>query len=335
MTVLPPLDAPTTSTIAPRWLLNIFRANLVAQIGIVLTGGMVRLTGSGLGCPTWPECVDGSLLPTARQEESWHKVIEFGNRTLTFLLAILAIAAIIGALMWNRRNKRAGSGSRRSIVLLAAVPLIGTAVQAVLGGITVLTGLHPAVVAGHFLVSIGIIAGVTILVDRAHDPGDQPVVPLVHGIVRGLASGLIVLAFVIITLGTVVTGSGPNSGDADVSTRFGIDQRMAAWMHADTVFLFVGLLIGLLVALHLVDAPQKALRRAWILAGLTVANGSLGYLQLATGLPWLVVGMHMLLACLVWVTVIRLRLAMRSRGIHTNDDDQAAAASVQAAESLN
>ena len=317
------LDLPTTNAAAPRWLLNIFRANLVAQIGIVLTGGLVRLTGSGLGCPTWPECVDGSLLPTARQEESWHKLIEFGNRTLTFLLAILAIAALVGAILWNRRNKKAGKIGRRPIVLLAAIPLVGTAVQAVLGGITVLTGLNPAVVAGHFLVSIGIIAGVTVLVDRAHDPGDRPVVPLVHGILRALSSALVLLALVIITLGTVVTGSGPNSGDADVSTRFGVDQRTAAWIHADTVFLFVGLLIGLLVALHLVDTPRAALRRTWILAGLTVANGTLGYLQLATGLPWLVVGAHMLLACLVWVTVIRLRLAMRSRGVLPPDEEAA------------
>ena len=317
------LDLPTTNAGAPRWLLNIFRANLVAQIGIVLTGGLVRLTGSGLGCPTWPECVDGSLLPTARQEESWHKLIEFGNRTLTFLLAILAIAALVGAILWNRRNKKAGKIGRRPIVLLAAIPLVGTAVQAVLGGITVLTGLNPAVVAGHFLVSIGIIAGVTVLVDRAHDPGDRPVVPLAHGILRALSSALVLLALVIITLGTVVTGSGPNSGDADVSTRFGVDQRTAAWIHADTVFLFVGLLIGLLVALHLVDTPRAALQRAWILAGLTVANGTFGYLQLATGLPWLVVGAHMLLACLVWVTVIRLRLAMRSRGVLPPDEEAA------------
>ena len=304
----------TTDRRAPRWLLNVFRANLVAQVGIVLTGGLVRLTGSGLGCPTWPECVDGSLLPTARQEESWHKMVEFGNRTLTFILAALAIAAVVGALLWHRRLRAAGTPGRRPLVLLAAIPLIGTVVQAVLGGITVLTGLHPAVVAAHFLVSIGIIAGVAVLVDRAHDDGDQPVTPVVRTALRRLGDVLVVLALVIITLGTIVTGSGPNSGDADVANRFGLEQQTVAWVHADTVFLFVGMLVGLLLAIHLVAAPDVVRRRAWILTGLTVANGTVGYLQIATGLPWLAVGIHMLLACLIWVAVIRVRLAMRQRG---------------------
>ncbi len=299
---------------APRWLLNIFRANLVAQVGIVVTGGLVRLTGSGLGCPTWPECVDGSLLPTSRQEESWHKLVEFGNRTLTFVLAALALAAVVGALAWAKRVRSSGGAARRPLLLLAAVPFIGTLAQAVLGGITVLTGLHPAVVAGHFLLSIAIIAGTTVLVERARDDGDQPVTPLVRAELRRLSDALVLLALVIITLGTVVTGSGPNSGDADVSHRFGIDQRVAAWIHADTVFLFVGLLVGLVLALHLVAAPLQARRRAWLLAVITVANGAVGYLQLFTGLPWLAVAVHMLLACLIWIGVLRLRMSLRRRG---------------------
>ena len=108
---------------SPKWLLNIFRANLVAQIGIVVSGGLVRLTGSGLGCPTWPECVDGSLVPTERQEESWHKLIEFGNRLLTFVLAALAIAALLGAIAWARGLKRRHRPTRRSITWLAVTPL--------------------------------------------------------------------------------------------------------------------------------------------------------------------------------------------------------------------
>jgi cytochrome c oxidase assembly protein subunit 15 len=299
---------------APRWLLNIFRANLIAQVGIVVTGGLVRLTGSGLGCPTWPECVDGSLVPTARQEESWHKLVEFGNRTLTFLLVALAIAALAGALVWARRQKSSGAVPRRSIVALAAVPLVGTFAQAVLGGITVLTGLHPAVVAAHFLLSVAIIGFGTVLVDRAQDTADRPVTQMVRVELRRLADVLLVLAALIIIMGTVVTGSGPNSGDADVSHRFGLDQRIAAWIHADTVFLFVGLLAGLVLALHLVAAPRRAVRRTWILVAVTVANGVVGYLQLFTGLPWLAVAVHMLLACLIWVAAIRMRLSLRHRG---------------------
>lgn len=308
----PPATA--TSGAAPRWLLNIFRANLVAQVGIVVTGGLVRLTGSGLGCPTWPECVDGSLVPTSRQEESWHKLVEFGNRTLTFLLAALAIAAVVGAVVQRRQLRSVGVPARRPILLLSAIPLLGTVAQALLGGITVLTGLHPAVVATHFLLSIAIIGATAVLVDRAQDTADGPVTPLVRVELRRLAEVLVALALVIVVMGTVVTGSGPNSGDADVSHRFGIDQRVAAWIHADTVFLFVGLLAGMVLALHLVAAPAPALRRAWILVALTVANAAVGYLQLFTGLPWLVVALHMLLACLIWVAVIRLRLALVRRG---------------------
>lgn len=298
---------------APRWLQRIFLANLIAQIGIVVTGGIVRLTGSGLGCPTWPECVDGSLAPTPQQAESWHKYVEFGNRLLTFVLAALAIAAVIGVWRWTRARRKAGLGARRPIVLLAAVPLIGTAAQAVLGGITVLTGLHPATVAAHFLVSIAIIGAVTVLVVRAAQPGDAPGPLLVRPQVRALAWALVAMTVVVITIGTVVTGSGPHAGDPDASVRFGFDQRLVAWLHADVVLLFVGLQIGMLLALSLTDAPRTVRRRAMQLTGVTVANGIVGYSQLATGLPWLLVAIHMLLACLLWVAAIRLLLAMRPR----------------------
>jgi cytochrome c oxidase assembly protein subunit 15 len=304
----------TTGGVAPLWLVNILRANLVAQIGIVVTGGLVRLTGSGLGCPTWPECADGSLIPTERQAESWHKYVEFGNRTLTFVLGILAIAALAGAVTWALRRRGAGLPPRSPVVLLSAAPLVGTVAQAVLGGITVLTGLHPATVAAHFLLSIAIIGACVLAVDRAQDPADQPVVWTVRPEIRWLGSALVAVAVVVIVLGTVVTGSGPNSGDADVTHRFGIDQRMAAWVHADAVYLFVGLVIALLVALRLTGGSDVAWRRAWMLAGVTALNGLIGYAQLFLGLPWLIVASHMLVACLLWVAVIRARLAMRRRG---------------------
>lgn len=299
---------------APRWLQRIFLANLVAQIGIVVTGGLVRLTGSGLGCPTWPECVDGSITPTAQQAEAFHKWIEFGNRLLTFVLAALAIAAVIGVLRWRANRRRRGLAPRRSILLLAAVPLVGTAMQAVLGGITVLTGLHPATVAAHFLVSIAIIGGCTVLVARAAEPGDQPVTLVVRPQLRWLTRVLVALAAVIIAIGTVVTGSGPHAGDANAAERFPVDQRYAAWLHADAVLLFTGLLIGMMVAISLTDTPGVVRRRAAAVLGITLLNGLVGYSQLFTGLPWLLVAVHMLLACLLWVAVIRLLLATRTRG---------------------
>jgi heme a synthase len=311
----------TSSQIAPTWLVNIFRVNLVVQIGIIVTGGLVRLTGSGLGCPTWPECVDGSLVPTSKQEESWHKYVEFGNRTLTFLLGIAAIAAVVGGFVWWRRTRAAGA-PRTPVLLLSTVPLVGTVAQAVLGGITVLTGLHPAIVAAHFVLSIVGIGGCVLLVDRAQDPGDRPVVPLARREVRWLGHALVAVTFVVVLLGTVVTGAGPNSGDADVTHRLGVDQRVAAWVHADAVYLFLGLLVAMLLALRLTDGPMLAKRRMWYLVAAAVFNGFLGYAQLFLGLPWAIVAMHMLMAALVWVAAIRVDLALRTRGIPAEEQPQ-------------
>lgn len=300
---------------APRWLRRLFLANLVAQMAIVVTGGIVRLTGSGLGCPTWPECVEGSYVPTSRQEEAWHKYVEFGNRLLTFVLAILAVAAIVAAVIWWRRSRRAGLAGRGPVVVLAAVPIIGTVTQAVLGGITVLTGLNPWAVAGHFLVSIVIIAGCTLLVVRAGEPGDTPVISLVSPAIRWLGRSLVAVTAVVVVLGVVVTGSGPHSGDADTEARFGVDPRTVSWLHADSVLLFLGLLVGMIVALHVSHGPLRARKAAWWLLGVALAQGLVGYTQYFTGLPWLLVAIHMLGATVVWTLAVLLLLRLRSRGV--------------------
>ena len=304
---------------APRWLRGIFVANLVAQIGIVVTGGIVRLTGSGLGCPTWPECVEGSYVPTARQEEAWHKYVEFGNRLLTFVLAALAIAAILGALAWWRRRRGAGLDPRGVVVALAAIPFVGTVVQAVLGGVTVLTGLSPWAVAAHFLVSMAIIAGCVVLVVRAGEPGDLPVIHLVRREVRLLGWALVGVTAVVVVLGVIVTGSGPHSGDADTEARFGVDPRMVAWLHADAVLLFLGLTIGFLLALRLTQAPARCMRFTLALLTVALVQGLVGYAQYFSGLPWVLVAIHMLGACLVWALVVFVALSMRSRGVPALD----------------
>ncbi|MFY8205191.1 MAG: COX15/CtaA family protein, partial [Actinomycetes bacterium] len=126
-------------------------ANLIAQSGIIVTGAIVRLTGSGLGCPTWPDCAPGSLIPVAGQVEGFHKYIEFGNRTLTFLVLAISIALFVFSLLNEKRN----------IIVWSFLPLIGTLLQAVLGGITVLTGLHPSTVMAHFLLSI-VLVGISV-----------------------------------------------------------------------------------------------------------------------------------------------------------------------------
>lgn len=290
----------------PAWLRTVFWANLVAQCLIVVTGALVRLTGSGLGCPTWPDCTEGSLIPTPEQIESTlHKSIEFGNRLLTFVLGALALAAAIGALIVRIRGR--GGMLPRGVLTLAFIPIIGTFVQAVLGGITVLTGLHPAIVGAHFLVSIVIIGGVCVLVDRA-DPGVRSS-PLPTP-VRALSFALLVATFAVVVLGVLVTGAGPHSGDADVTHRLPFDVRTISWMHADAVLFFLGLLVGTMVALYLVRAPSRARRLAWSVIGVSVVQGSVGYLQYFTGVPWLLVVFHVLGAVTVWSLVCLLVLAI-------------------------
>ena len=299
----------------PRWLRIVFWANLVAQSAIMVTGAVVRVTGSGLGCPDWPDCSNGSLTPTPYQAQSWHKYVEFGNRTLTFLLVVLSIAALLGSLIVVvRRGGAQFAGPRSStLLLLSAIPVLGTFAQAVLGGITVLTGLNPLIVAGHFLVSIVIVAGCVNLVVRSHEIGLTPR-PLVPTPVLWLGRLLVVVSAAVVTLGTVVTGSGPHSGDAQSPNRLGFDPRTVAWLHADIVLLFIGLLIGLIVAVHLVSAPRRTRRLAWALFAIAIVQGSIGYAQYFTGVPWLLVTVHVAGAALLWIVVLFLLLSLQDRG---------------------
>lgn len=294
---------------------RIYVANLIAQMAIIVTGAIVRLTGSGLGCPTWPECVEGSYIPTSRQEESFHKFIEFGNRLLTFVLVILAIAAIVVTIIEMRRRTRAGGSPRRVLLILASIPILGTLGQAVLGGITVLTGLHPTTVAAHFLVSMAIVAGCVALVIRSRDPGDQPVALLVRREIRWLTWLLVAVVSAVVVLGVLTTGSGPHSGDAEAENRFSFDPRTVAWLHADAVLFFLGLLVALLLALRLTDAPASVRKPAWILLAVALAQGAIGYLQYFTGLPIVLVGMHVLGAVGLWVAALWVLGTQRTRGI--------------------
>jgi cytochrome c oxidase assembly protein subunit 15 len=177
-------------------------ASIVANSAIVVTGGAVRLTASGLGCPTWPRCTETSYTPTS--EYAVHGVIEFGNRLLTFVLAAIVLATLVA--VWRQRPVR--PGMRR----LAALLFLGIPAQAVLGGITVLTGLNPWTVMGHFLLSMVLIGLAVVLHHRARE-GDLPPRPVVPLLMRRLTQGLLAVTAVTLALGTVVTGSGPHSGD--------------------------------------------------------------------------------------------------------------------------
>ena len=222
---------------------------MLVQCGIVVTGALVRLTGSGLGCPTWPECVSGSLVPTAGQPEGVHKSIEFANRTLTFLVLAVSWPG------WSPPGVR--RPRRRPLVLLAAGGVVGVFGQAVLGGMTVLTGLNPSLVAAHLLLSMVLIAVAVALQQRGQDAGDGAVTPArprpSSAGCPGRSSGSERSSS---SLGTIVTGSGPHGGDAE-TPRYGFDIRAVAQLHADAVILFVALTVGAWLALRLTDAPGR------------------------------------------------------------------------------
>ena len=303
----PPRTRGVPSPGLPRWARWVLVANLVTEIGIVVTGGLVRLTGSGLGCPTWPQCVPGSYTPVVQQPQGIHKYIEFGNRTLTSVVGVVALAALVAVVLDVRRRSRP-----RPLIALAAVPLVGVVAQAVLGGITVLTHLSPGTVAAHFLVSALIVVASTVLLVRAQQ-GDGPAHPVVRPELVAMGWALAALTAVVLVLGTVVTGSGPHSGDADSPARLGLDPRAMSWLHSDSVLVWFGLLLTLLVALRLTDGPRPARRAAVVTLGVGLAQGLIGYVQYATGLPVVAVALHMLGACLLVVAVTRLLMTMRER----------------------
>ena len=299
-TPAPALTSPMRG--APRWVAPVLAANVVAQVGIVVTGGLVRLTGSGLGCPTWPQCAPGSYTPTVEQAEGFHKFIEFGNRLLTFVLAVLAIAAVYAALRHLRR---------RHLTVAAASVLLGVVLQAVIGGITVLTGLHPATVSLHFMVSAALIVAASYLWFARHEPA-LPRHPVLPRVVLALAWVTSAVGVVVLVLGTVVTGSGPHSGDAQTPARYGLDPRAVSWLHADAVMLFVGLVIGTWVAVRL-TASVAAAATAWRdLVLVTLAQGLVGYVQYFSGLPEVLVLAHMLGASILVVALTRALLSLRT-----------------------
>jgi cytochrome c oxidase assembly protein subunit 15 len=285
----------------PTQLRRAFLGALVMNTVIVVTGGAVRLTASGLGCPTVPKCTADSMVAT--REMGVHGAIEFGNRLLTFVLA----AAVVGALVSAWRSRR------RDLVRLAGLLLLGIVAQALLGAVTVLTGLNPVTVMAHFLVSMALIAVAVLAYDRAAGPGrtdSSGVRPQVR-----LGSWLVTAAVAVtLFLGTVVTGTGPHSGDKNASDRLPFDLESVSQLHADGVFLVLGLVVGLLLAVRASDAPGLVSRRVTVLLAVLLAQGLVGYVQYVTDLPVALVMAHVLGACLVWIATLRVLVATRRQG---------------------
>lgn len=292
----PGTDRAATPPSPHRWLSRLLLVNLIVQVGIVVTGGLVRLTGSGLGCPTWPECVPGSYVPVQEQEQGIHKLIEFGNRTLTGVLAVVAIALLVALYRWAR--------DRRELVRGTWVVMVGIAAQAIVGGVTVLTGLNPWIVAFHFLCSMALVAVSAWLYWRHRQPAGATR-SLLHPLVGRLQWVVAALASLVLVLGTVVTGSGPHSGDAETPARTGFDPRTISWLHADAVMLFIGIVVAVWLGAKLTGrGPEPA--RAWgVVLTVTLAQGLIGYVQYLTKLPEVLVLAHMLGASLLVVAIVR------------------------------
>ncbi|WP_134766134.1 COX15/CtaA family protein [Nocardioides sp. 1609] len=265
-------------------------ASLVANIAIVVTGGAVRLTGSGLGCPTWPRCTDESFRPHGELE--LHSAIEFGNRMLTFVLAAIAIATFLAAWRTGRRQLR----------VLALVLALGVPFQAVIGGITVLADLNPWIVSLHLLLSMAMVGVAVLFLRRIDDPGAV----WTRGRTQTLAWITFAATWVVLYLGTIVTGAGPHAGDAE-TPRNGLDPLQISQLHADSVFLLVGLTVGLLLATR---AGTAARRAAVVLLGVELGQSVIGFVQYFTDLPEILVGAHMLGAGVISATATGAVLAV-------------------------
>lgn len=280
---------------------NLTIANLVAQIGIIMTGGAVRLTGSGLGCSQWPFCEAGSFTPEFHEELSIHPYIEFGNRTLTGVLTIIAVLLIVAV------YKREPTASRPEIKKLSWLPLIGIAIQALIGGITVWVDLHPAVVGSHMLISLGLVAISAYLLWRIDHPDTKPV-PLAS-FTRPLTIAIGLSSAILVTLGVIVTGAGPHSGDEEAPYRWAMDTVAITRIHSLSAWLFTAIvLVGLFLIFRLErtnPGPDvRVAKKAWLgILTVTLLNGVVGYVQHATNLPEILVGIHMFLAALVVMSV--------------------------------
>jgi cytochrome c oxidase assembly protein subunit 15 len=287
----------TAKALATRVLAPATGFLLFLQAALVVTGGAVRLTGSGLGCPTWPECTPGSYTPVPHQaEEALHVWIEFANRLLTFVLVIAAVVVLAAVLRTGRKDLRG----------LALGQFLGIFGQGVLGGITVLTDLHPLPVAGHLILSIILIAGATSLRAQRFAPkvAEKPA-----SLTKKIASVHVMTSFAVIVLGTLVTGSGPHAGD-EKARRFGFDIQTVAWIHADVVIFLLGTTFAFFVATGTSVATKRRLKIFTVIA---LAQGAIGYIQYFTGIPEVLVAAHLLGATLVWIAAWRVWLSVTTR----------------------
>lgn len=284
-----------TTTLAKKALTPLTGLLLFLQSALVITGGAVRLTGSGLGCPTWPECTPGSYTPVPGQAEGQlHAWIEFGNRLLTFALFFAAVATLIAIFRSGRRDLR----------FLGATQILGILGQGVLGGITVLTDLNPLAVASHLLLSILLIAAATSLHSRRHHPFVRTSSSDMR--ISRLSLAHTLFAFIAISIGTLVTGSGPHAGDIN-APRLTFAITSITKVHSASVWLLLILSIYFITRKNLNFETKR-----WLGIFLLAASGqgAIGYLQYFQGVPEGLVALHLLGSVLVWIATWRIRLSV-------------------------
>lgn len=282
-------------TLARRILSPATAILLFLQAALVVTGGAVRLTGSGLGCPTWPECTPGSYTPVAGQVEGQlHAWIEFGNRLLTFVLVLAALVTLIAVLRSGRKDLR----------ILAVGQFLGIFGQGVLGGITVLTNLNPISVASHYLLSTILIAAATSLFTRRHRPAVKKISPLQPDVFSRIH---ITLSALVIVLGTIVTGAGPHAGDID-APRLHIRIQSAALLHGVAVAILIAITLAFFLAKQTSEQTRKLLA---IFALLTISQGAIGWIQYIQGVPELLVASHLAGSTLVWIAAWKVWLSVQ------------------------
>jgi len=294
------------------------RVTLVAAVllaAIIVTGSAVRLTGSGLGCPDWPNCEPGRLTPYAAND--FHAMVEFVNRTVTGLVSLAVVVAVLGSLVRVPR--------RTDLLLLSLGLVAGVIVQIVLGKLVVEKLLSPPWVMSHFLVSMVLLADALVLYRRAGQPDGgfaRPAVPIVGRSVLWMSRVLVLAATVVVVTGTVVTGSGPHSGDvpgtAQRATRLDLYVPDVARVHGTSAMVLLALVLVTLLLVHRTRAPAAVARRLEVLLVVLLAQAGVGYAQYFTGIPALLVGIHVAGATALWAATIWFALGVTERPLPTD-----------------
>ncbi|GAC1537380.1 MAG: COX15/CtaA family protein [Acidimicrobiales bacterium] len=286
---------------------------LAALAFIIVTGGAVRLTGSGLGCPQWPNCSAGHLAP--RSASTFHPMVEFVNRVVTGVVSIAVILAVLGALLRAPR--------RKDLTRLSLGLVLGVVGQIVLGGETVRHRLNPAFVMAHFLLSMLIVWNAVVLNHRASLPDGMERRPLVDRDLVWVGRLMTIMTMATVVAGTVVTGSGPHGGDDRVQ-RWSLDLHRVTQLHGASAMLLLALAAATVWVLRSQHAPVVAQRRAMQVVEALGVQVVIGYTQYFTGVPAAIVGFHILGAVVVWTAVLRLSLVLSSgAGLHAAGDTQA------------